>query len=672
MRKNLLAKLRYPALIAAASGLIMSAAGFIATQQFWDLPNAQRQLNALGENRRLMIQEGIGDAQQKIDVVADELEAVAGPVDRIAFTDLTEKWRNTFIEVGRVGWAPRITSKQRAAHEAAVSMDGVAGYRIGDLAADGDRVAASDRAEYFPLAYISGEQGVEPIAGIDLASAPKLRQAMDRAIEDGGRVTSQVALLPTVSGAKKVIVLFRPVYTKDMPRANVDERRHALIGFVAGFASQELLLDHVLAEVHPEGIDISLYSRDSGSDALPSYVRSSMLRAVPTTPQPRGALESGLHWASDLQFADTRWDMVVTLIPGAPMLAAYRQAWIILVAGLLLTIAATTQTALAQRANALIREARDRLSFSNLLLNTAMEATPDGMLIVNERMRVLSSNRRFIELFRVPSELAASDDDEKILAFCTSQIEEPSEFVARVRHLYKHPEEIAHEDIGLRDGRIFDRHSAPLFDAAKRYLGRIWFFRDVTNERLAVRQLTAEARADALTGIANRRTFEERLALAIAEAKRGGPGFAVFALDLDHFKVINDTLGHAAGDAVLAEVGRRLRALIRETDLVARLGGDEFAVLLANVADAVSAGTIAEKIRGVLATPYCLEGGQARATTSIGISMWSPAIATSNKLLEQADGALYRAKEQGRDRFCFAESHLAADVVSPQLAEAGS
>ena len=659
MRPASFANLRRAAVIAALTGALLSLAGFIAAERVWDIPSAQRQINELGENRRLMLEEGIGDSQHMIDVIAEAISAEGGSITGADFNELVARWRDEFIQFGQVGWVPRVPREGRAAF-----ADGASDHRIRDFNAATADGAAPDRPEYFPLASLSGGRVGDPLLGVDMASEPKLRQAMDSAIDDD-RVASDVALLETGARASSTVVSFKPVYAKGLPRRTIAERRAALTGYVVGLTSPDLLLDRVLAKVNPQGLDVYLYRSGSAADALPVCVRSSLLRNRPAVPLSREVVESGLHWTGSLQVADTRWEMVVSAMPDAPFLADDRRASIILVAGLLLTATATIYTGLVQRATAQIRDARDRLSFSNLLLSTAMDATPDGMLIVDDQKRVLSSNRRMIELFRVPPEIAASDDDEPLLAFVTASVEEPDKFLARVRYLYQHPEEVAHEDISLRDGRIFDRHSAPLLDAAKHYLGRIWFFRDVTNERFAAEQLTAQARVDALTGIANRRTFDERLALSFAEARRGGPAFAVLALDLDHFKVINDTLGHAAGDAVLAEVGRRLRSVVRETDLVARLGGDEFAILQSKVTGVRDAEIVAAKIRAALAKPYRLNGSVAHATASVGIALHSSAVAGPAALLEGADRALYRAKEEGRDRYCFASFETVGTVGKP-------
>lgn len=175
--------------------------------------------------------------------------------------------------------------------------------------------------------------------------------------------------------------------------------------------------------------------------------------------------------------------------------------------------------------------------------------------------------------------------------------------------------------------------------------------RDVSARMQAEQALQEQARTDVLTGLANRREFDERLGRALARARRYGQPLAVFALDLDHFKQINDTLGHAAGDEALIEFGRRIRASVYETDLVARLGGDEFAVLMEQLADAEACDLAAQRLLARMAEPMPLAGQPRVVGTSIGIAYCADGEIEAEALLGAADAALYGSKRGGRGRF---------------------
>jgi len=161
------------------------------------------------------------------------------------------------------------------------------------------------------------------------------------------------------------------------------------------------------------------------------------------------------------------------------------------------------------------------------------------------------------------------------------------------------------------------------------------------------------AHHDALTGLPNRRLLLDRVGVMLAQAERGRGRVAVLFLDLDRFKVINDSLGHSAGDRLLEEAGARLRAAVRGGDTVARIGGDEFVLLLPGVRDVPSVQRVVQKVTDALRAPFLLEGEELFVTPSIGAAMSPDDGLDGETLLKHADMAMYRAKDGGRDRFEF-------------------
>ena len=303
--------------------------------------------------------------------------------------------------------------------------------------------------------------------------------------------------------------------------------------------------------------------------------------------------------------------------------------------------------------------AEEKVSFSNILLTTAIECSPDAILIVDTNGRIIKYNRHFIDLWRIPPGLAEDGADEPVLATVASRVKNEREFLERVHYLYDHPEEQSHEELETADGRIVDRHSGSLYDAQNNYLGRVWFFRDITEKRRATEKIAAMARTDSLTGLPNRATFLDRLGLEFARARRSGSKFAVLYLDLDHFKDINDTLGHPMGDKLLCAVAERLRQCVRDTDMVARFGGDEFAVLQVDIGDdTVATEALADKIRAKVMPPYTIGENQVSTSVSIGVVPFRADIAAPDAMMMKADLALYRAKNEGRNRFSFHVAEL--------------
>ncbi|MBN2516072.1 MAG: diguanylate cyclase [Deltaproteobacteria bacterium] len=177
------------------------------------------------------------------------------------------------------------------------------------------------------------------------------------------------------------------------------------------------------------------------------------------------------------------------------------------------------------------------------------------------------------------------------------------------------------------------------------------FIRDITERAKAQEEIRRLAYHDALTGLPNRVLFNEQYTLAQAHAKRHKKGLGVILLDLDHFKEVNDTLGHNVGDQLLQVAGKRLSKLVREEDVVARMGGDEFMILLQEIDDEASVTTIAQKIVEVFREPFMFYGQELHITTSVGVAIYPHDGEDIDTLLKNADIAMYRAKEGGRNSY---------------------
>ncbi|MCU0950833.1 MAG: EAL domain-containing protein [Burkholderiaceae bacterium] len=222
-----------------------------------------------------------------------------------------------------------------------------------------------------------------------------------------------------------------------------------------------------------------------------------------------------------------------------------------------------------------------------------------------------------------------------------------------------------------REGRELwlSLHSGLFDDASSSEPCLIVQVQDVTARRRAEHRLHQIAFHDGLTGLVNRMQFNELLKTAIERARSGVPGmqFAVLFLDFDRFKLINDSLGHGAGDRFLVEVAQRIGAVVRPTDVVARLGGDEFAVLLLNLERESAAHVLAERLQQVVRKPILVGDTEVATSVSIGITYSHFGYASAEEVLRDADTAMYRAKSLGRARFAVFDSGLHA-TVSDRLA----
>ncbi len=184
--------------------------------------------------------------------------------------------------------------------------------------------------------------------------------------------------------------------------------------------------------------------------------------------------------------------------------------------------------------------------------------------------------------------------------------------------------------------------------------------RDITEERKAHSLIVHQATHDVLTGLPNRALVIERIEHAILNAQRSGTLLAALFLDIDHFKSINDTLGHTIGDDLLVHVAQRLRATVRQSDTVARMGGDEFLILVGNARRRRDLRTLSQKVLRELSAPFQLQGRTVYIRASLGIAIFPEDAQNRTELLKHADTALHRAKEQGRNRFALFDKQMGA------------
>jgi diguanylate cyclase (GGDEF)-like protein/PAS domain S-box-containing protein len=216
----------------------------------------------------------------------------------------------------------------------------------------------------------------------------------------------------------------------------------------------------------------------------------------------------------------------------------------------------------------------------------------------------------------------------------------------------------------IEDGtqRFFVVHGHPLFDRDGHFSGYRGVGRDITERKRDEERIKYLATHDSLTGLPNRAMFSQLLNMAIETARRYQRTFAVMFLDLDRFKLINDTLGHEAGDQLLREVSQRLAKCVRVSDVVARLGGDEFVVLLQEIGEPEQAAVVARKILASIIQPVMLLGQECRITTSVGVAMYPEHAQDELSLMKNADMAMYFAKEEGKNNFQFYSRDIKAQI----------
>ena len=317
---------------------------------------------------------------------------------------------------------------------------------------------------------------------------------------------------------------------------------------------------------------------------------------------------------------------------------------------------------IAERTRELTREIaeRGRAEKDLRLAAKVIEATSEAVVITDSKFRVTSVNPSFTEMTgyrasevkgRLASFYSAVKRDRGLLADMRKAIKSKGrwegEFWNRRKNNEKYAARLSLSAITDTDGK------------KRQYVALI---SDITKRKQDEEYIRHQANYDSLTGLPNRELFLDRLTQALSNMSRTGQKLALMFLDLDGFKLINDTLGHKAGDLLLREASRRLSGCVRDTDTVARLGGDEFTVIMPSVTDPRKVPVIAQRVLDSLSEAFVLAGHETFVSCSIGITIYPDDAADANELLKNADSAMYRAKDQGKANYQFYTSDLNEQV----------
>jgi len=306
------------------------------------------------------------------------------------------------------------------------------------------------------------------------------------------------------------------------------------------------------------------------------------------------------------------------------------------------------------------KQAEENLKTTSSELDTILENAMVGIAFIKERT-LQRVNQKFEQLFGYEREDIEGQSAQSLYltddAF--SQIGEQAYSILRSGESFEGEVQLVR-----KNGEAFwCSLSSKAISADRPQDGSIWLFEDVTLQREKDEKLLNLASLDPLTSLPNRTVFNDRLEHAIHQSHRSSTRLAVFFLDIDHFKHINDSLGHKAGDILLCEVAQRLKECVREGDTVARFGGDEFTIILEDVRSAQHVGKVADKILTAISQSYMLENTEVNVSPSIGISLYPADGRAADLLLKNADAAMYHAKNNGRNNFQFYSSEMNAQAA---------
>ena len=305
------------------------------------------------------------------------------------------------------------------------------------------------------------------------------------------------------------------------------------------------------------------------------------------------------------------------------------------------------------------RRAEDERETVVAELQATLEATADGILVTDLDGRVRACNRRLAEIWSMSLALFDSRDEKALADWMRCSVVDPEAYVRRLKALQDTPLLGSTERLTLHTGQVLERVTRPLW-CRGRPQGRVFSFRDMTESLATDQRIALVASTDPLTGLPNRRLLAETVAAAAGTSRRTGRGFALMVIDLDHFRHVNDTLGHEIGDQVLKDLARRIQGCMREDDQLARIGGDQFALLVEG-ADTAAAEAMARRVLALVDLPCHLDGVQFTITCSVGVALCPANGSTLDQLVTHAEAAMRQVKDAGRANYRIYQTRAHAD-----------
>ena len=301
-------------------------------------------------------------------------------------------------------------------------------------------------------------------------------------------------------------------------------------------------------------------------------------------------------------------------------------------------------------------EVEDRtlyLQKSLSLVKATLESSSDGILVVNDKGDVVDYNQKLVTMWDIPQSIIDEKDEWKTMDYMKNHLVDPNNFIQQVKEMHDHADLDKIVVLRFNDGRIVEcfSQSQKLNDET---VGLVLNFRDTTKRAQLEEKLQYQALHDGLTGLPNRIMLLDRIKQAMNTSNQNNTLTAVMFLDLDRFKLINDSLSHAVGDELLQAVAQRLQSVMRVEDTLTRLGGDEFVLIFTNVSEEENIEQMARKVqKEVFNKPFQISGREVTVTASIGISIYPKNGNTISALLSNSDAAMYMAKEAGLNHYKF-------------------
>lgn len=560
------------------------------------------------------------------------------------------------VGIQGIGYSHVIPRHELPTHINAVRAEGFSDYSVNP---------PGDRDVYTSILYLEPFEGRNLRAfGFDMFSEPVRREAMSRARDlDQASLSGRVELVQELdTDIQAGTLLYVPIYQPGMPIDTIENRRNALTGWAYSPFRMSDLMTGLISDwtrVNMEAIGLRIYDRPQRRPETLLFSSDGLLSGSGTDRYllTRRLDIHGRQWLLEFEQAVTAQN------------TNYRQAWQALAAGLLLstllfsllTSMARTRNRALEIADTLTRNIRQReLDLRAAHAETgqfreALDYVNSLIFIKDTERRYRYANKATLEMFKRSADtLAGATDDQFFPETTCIQLTETDNKVLAGQKT-RSEVTVYHAD-GSRE--TFLEIKTPVYDSAenKTVTGILGISTDITVLKNQEEQMAHIAHYDALTSLPNRLLLGDRLQQGLAHVNRHGGKLAVVYLDLDGFKAINDSHGHAVGDELLRIVATRLRDALRDGDTVARIGGDEFVAILLDLVDIEQVKPILSRMMQAASDTVYIHGLSLNVSASMGVSLYPQATSESDeqpgedKLLRQADQAMYHAKTAGKQR----------------------
>ncbi|WP_296185231.1 sensor domain-containing diguanylate cyclase [Pseudomonas sp. UBA1879] len=606
-------------------------------------------------------------AEERVSRIQDRLEGQIRQLDSLrrffVYSDeVSEEEYNGFARplltfTQAYSWAPKVLDSDRQAFEQRARDAGLRDFAVRDLGGEQGLSVASRRAVYYPVRFTQSRSTLKLPLGLDVNAEPNRQEVLEKAIWSGDMTASpHINLLGVEPENSRGVLLVAPVQSRSHSDASA---QGALEGFLIAVISLRKMMTDGLPASAEDNLTLTLEDVTDASSADVLYQ------------SPAGAMPGELLMSTTLNFAGRIYQLRIR--PTSVFMGANpssNDSVVVLGALLSFMLSALLYVLISQRQRALrlvaqstlqLRRREQQLRTAHSQLRNVLDAATQVAIVATDMNGLITT-------FNIGAEKMLGYRSAQVCgAWTLCQLHLPSELAAHAGELSQRygrsidpceamlietVQEQGHQASDwtlVRDDGSHVRVSmqvSPVLDEQGQWIGYLAVCLDITERKRVEEELRTMSVTDALTGVYNRRYFQERLQTEVLRVERHGGVFSVVMLDIDHFKAINDHLGHAMGDHVLQAICERLCLRLRRSDVFCRLGGEEFMVLCPDT-DGEQAHELAVDLWAALrAEPV---DGVGRVTASFGIASWREGEG-ADALLLRADSGVYAAKLGGRDR----------------------